>query len=169
MGSKFTKRSIKCDCVLSHKYNHCCKECFQAIENAQEMKDILYLRWIMTAKHEHALNASLRRYECEYLLPIILCFLPSIKNSKLLPTKAFGADDTDSEYHAYFHCNVSPLCCRHNALCPIWMNAHSMKYQEKYPQFKLVMLGDGGVGKSAMAIRYITNNFLEEYGITKCI
>ena len=29
--------------------------------------------------------------------------------------------------------------------------------------FKTVVLGGGGVGKSALVIRFVTNNFLDEY------
>ena len=33
-------------------------------------------------------------------------------------------------------------------------------------EFRLVVLGSGGVGKSALTIRLITDNFLEEYDPT---
>jgi len=34
------------------------------------------------------------------------------------------------------------------------------------PEYKLVMLGGGGVGKSALTIRLMTDNFLDEYDPT---
>ncbi len=33
-------------------------------------------------------------------------------------------------------------------------------------EYKIVVLGGGGVGKSALTIRLVTNNFLEEYDPT---
>eukprot|EP01084_Bolivina_argentea_P061373 112152_1 len=36
----------------------------------------------------------------------------------------------------------------------------------RIPEFKIVVLGSGGVGKSALTIRLVTNNFLEEYDPT---
>ena len=33
-------------------------------------------------------------------------------------------------------------------------------------EYKLVVLGGGGVGKSALTIRLVTDNFLEEYDPT---
>jgi GTPase KRas protein len=38
--------------------------------------------------------------------------------------------------------------------------------QEKTLEYKLVVLGGGGVGKSALTIRLVTDNFLEEYDPT---
>jgi len=37
---------------------------------------------------------------------------------------------------------------------------------ERAPVYKLVVLGDGGVGKSALTIRLVTDNFLDEYDAT---
>lgn len=36
-------------------------------------------------------------------------------------------------------------------------------------EYKLVVLGGGGVGKSALTIRLVTDNFLAEYGKIKKI
>eukprot|EP00484_Ammonia_sp_Unknown_P004960 CAMPEP_0197072534 /NCGR_PEP_ID=MMETSP1384-20130603/210147_1 /TAXON_ID=29189 /ORGANISM="Ammonia sp." /LENGTH=197 /DNA_ID=CAMNT_0042511355 /DNA_START=80 /DNA_END=673 /DNA_ORIENTATION=+ len=40
------------------------------------------------------------------------------------------------------------------------------KPQENTQEYKIVVLGGGGVGKSALTIRLVTNNFLEEYDPT---
>eukprot|EP00456_Euglypha_rotunda_P009482 TRINITY_DN1213_c2_g3_i1.p1 TRINITY_DN1213_c2_g3~~TRINITY_DN1213_c2_g3_i1.p1 ORF type:complete len:102 (-),score=33.59 TRINITY_DN1213_c2_g3_i1:24-329(-) len=37
---------------------------------------------------------------------------------------------------------------------------------EKATEYKLVVLGGGGVGKSALTIRLVTDNFLDEYDPT---
>eukprot|EP01083_Nonionella_stella_P052754 139852_1 len=38
--------------------------------------------------------------------------------------------------------------------------------QHKIPEFKIVVLGGGGVGKSALTIRLVSDDFLEEYDPT---
>jgi len=37
---------------------------------------------------------------------------------------------------------------------------------EQTPEYKIVVLGGGGVGKSALTIRLVTDNFLDEYDPT---
>jgi len=37
---------------------------------------------------------------------------------------------------------------------------------EKNNEYKIVVLGGGGVGKSALTIRLVTDNFLDEYDPT---
>lgn len=37
---------------------------------------------------------------------------------------------------------------------------------DKSIEYKIVVLGGGGVGKSALTIRLVTNNFLDEYDPT---
>ena len=37
--------------------------------------------------------------------------------------------------------------------------------QAETQEYKIVVLGGGGVGKSALTIRLVTNNFLEEYDV----
>merc|ERR1719192_286547 len=36
------------------------------------------------------------------------------------------------------------------------------------PEYKLVVLGGGGVGKSTLTIRFLTDNFIDEYDPTIC-
>ena len=38
--------------------------------------------------------------------------------------------------------------------------------REDTQEYKIVVLGGGGVGKSALTIRLVTNNFLEEYDVS---
>ena len=40
-----------------------------------------------------------------------------------------------------------------------------MYRQKEIPEYKVVVLGAGGVGKSTLTIRLLTDNFLDEYGI----
>ena len=40
------------------------------------------------------------------------------------------------------------------------------KQNQDTQEYKIVVLGGGGVGKSALTIRLVTNNFLEEYDPT---
>ena len=42
----------------------------------------------------------------------------------------------------------------------------SQPQQSKIQEYKIVVLGGGGVGKSALTIRLVTDNFLEEYDPT---
>jgi len=39
-------------------------------------------------------------------------------------------------------------------------------YQREIPEYKIVVLGGGGVGKSTLTIRLLTDNFLDEYDPT---
>jgi len=41
-----------------------------------------------------------------------------------------------------------------------------MSSAEQTPEYKIVVLGGGGVGKSALTIRLVTDNFLDEYDPT---
>merc|ERR1719150_2051499 len=41
-----------------------------------------------------------------------------------------------------------------------------MAQQNNAPEYKIVVLGGGGVGKSALTIRLVTDNFLDEYDPT---
>jgi len=41
-----------------------------------------------------------------------------------------------------------------------------MANAEQTPEYKIVVLGGGGVGKSALTIRLVTDNFLDEYDPT---
>jgi len=41
-----------------------------------------------------------------------------------------------------------------------------MANSEQIPEYKIVVLGGGGVGKSALTIRLVTDNFLDEYDPT---
>lgn len=38
--------------------------------------------------------------------------------------------------------------------------------EDSLHEYKIVVLGNGGVGKSALTIRLVTDNFLEEYDPT---
>ena len=38
-------------------------------------------------------------------------------------------------------------------------------YQQVLPEYKIVVLGEGGVGKSSLTVRLCSDNFLDEYGI----
>mmetsp|Transcript_24495 Transcript_24495/g.38760 ORF Transcript_24495/g.38760 Transcript_24495/m.38760 type:complete len:203 (-) Transcript_24495:381-989(-) len=40
------------------------------------------------------------------------------------------------------------------------------QYQAEVPEYKVVVLGGGGVGKSTLTIRLLTDNFLDEYDPT---
>ena len=37
------------------------------------------------------------------------------------------------------------------------------RYETK--EYKIVVLGGGGVGKSALTLRLVTNNFIQDYGM----
>eukprot|EP01083_Nonionella_stella_P215003 774231_1 len=39
-------------------------------------------------------------------------------------------------------------------------------YRSEFPEYKIVVLGGGGVGKSTLTIRLLTDNFLDEYDPT---
>ena len=146
MGCGFSKES--------EEYNHSCKQCIDAIENAQEMMDILHLRWTMTPKHEQSLKASLEQYDCEYIIEIILFFL-EISRQK---------EDASPEYHAYFHCNISSLYNKGKAPCSIWLNQQKASISD---HFKVLVIGDHGVGKSSMLMKWAMDHFVEgyEYGM----
>ena len=38
--------------------------------------------------------------------------------------------------------------------------------REEWNEYKVVIMGGGGVGKSGLAIRFVTDNFLDEYDPT---
>ena len=40
-----------------------------------------------------------------------------------------------------------------------------MYAQREIPEYRVVVLGSGGVGKSTLTIRLLTDNFLDEYGM----
>eukprot|EP01084_Bolivina_argentea_P110027 196529_1 len=180
MGNVFGKNKpqSKCPCALNTSTQHCCKnQCFNEIKNAHKMRDLLYLRWMITKRHEKVLISSLKKYNCEYISNIIISFLPTYENSKLLGIKALRDEDdneTNTIYHAYFHANVSSLYNEGKPPCSIWLNSlletsnyWNLKLNSmKIPTIRITVLGDGGVGKSALTIRYVTNNFLEEYDPT---
>ena len=42
----------------------------------------------------------------------------------------------------------------------------SLVQREEYQEYKIVIMGGGGVGKSALVLMYVTNNFLDEYDPT---
>lgn len=178
------KKSIQCVCELSKEFDHCCKrQCFDQIKNALKMKDVLYLRWLITKKHERILLQSLKQYKSEYIADIILSFLPTYKDSMLFNTKAWELNNDQQQniiYHAYFHLNISALykSKRQKSICSVWTDyllsiqrkrryyRPTKKNEMEIPTIQIVLLGDGGVGKSALVIKYVTNNFLDEYDPT---
>ena len=36
-------------------------------------------------------------------------------------------------------------------------------------EYKLVVVGGGGVGKSALTIQFIQNHFIDEYALNNCL
>ena len=40
----------------------------------------------------------------------------------------------------------------------------SHTYQAVLPEYKIVVLGEGGVGKSSLTVRLCSDNFIDEYG-----
>ena len=139
---------------------HCCKEqCFTFDYEQYE------------ERFTNELSKVLKKNKLEYLSPIIMEFLG---NLKIL--KHFEATHSSEGYHAYLH----PFTLRvyHQTGSPCSKNADmnvpplsedDLTYDNKYGynkdirKLKIVVLGTGGVGKSALTIRIVTDNSLDEY------
>eukprot|EP01084_Bolivina_argentea_P233262 392921_1 len=187
MGQKFGKTKRKSKCIgWACNPRHCCKnECFANIPKAYEMIDVLHIGWIFTARHEKELQSFFTANNILIdLIEIIIIYLPSyrLKNSKILTSKAYS--NKNEEYHCFFHAYISPLWNEYKPPCNIWLSSQTTrkgsyfyswsvslsyskeKLPENIPIFKVALLGAGAVGKSALVIRYIANEFQDEYDPT---
>ena len=144
---------------------------FKGIKGAHEMKDVLWLRWMMSSKHRSALLKSLKQFNAEHIASVIVGFLPSHDHAdaKMFPVKAFEEqEDAQTMYHAFFHANIFSLYNRGKAPCDEWLRSmpkYTPKDTDAPPLIRVVVLGSGGVGKSTLTIKHVINEFVEEYGM----
>jgi len=144
---------------------------FKGIKNPHKMKDVLCLRWMMGSKHKSALLKSLQRYDAEHIASIIIGFLPSLEHTDamMLPVKAFEkSEDAQTVYHAFFHANIFSLYNYGKAPSSEWLRSLP-KFSDRAdapPLIRVVVQGSGGVGKSALTVKHIINDWLEEYDPT---
>eukprot|EP01084_Bolivina_argentea_P137768 242627_1 len=116
---------------------------------------------------KNELLKALKKYKAEYIVDVILEYLP------------FTFEITEDIKHttSFLYTPIARVYDqRTTRLCPIWtqnIRAKTTFDTHKYsdnnasiPEIKCVMYGDGGVGKSALTIRFICDNFLDEYDPT---
>eukprot|EP01084_Bolivina_argentea_P094360 169629_1 len=145
----------KCNCSHSFKskYSHCCQhDCFQHIKDSIKMVDTLHLPgpYFFGTNHEKALLLILQQHHIEYVMSTIISYLPNVGQQN----KIIG------DYHCYHHYNISSLKRKGKPPCKTWLS--SLKNNE----IKVVMMGSGGVGKSSTTIRFMINEFMDEYDPT---
>lgn len=77
---------------------------------------------------------------------------------------------TDSRYWFVLLLQVdrgSVNCVPHNLSLDLWFYGEILKINKnKMTEYKLVVVGAGGVGKSALTIQLIQNHFVDEYDPT---
>ena len=190
LGSKqSSKNSTKhgnCQCTLYYKYNHCCSQrCFGAIKKKKNTRN----KEKITRKTEKALLSALRKYKAEYLISTIMEYLVAVYNLVEITSNISAPG-----YLSYSYEPLKSLINDTNTPCDPWIESIKTRpnwstvpvaeikvyksiycipyilycismYITHYIQ-QMVMLGSAGVGKSALTIRYITDNFLDEYDPT---
>ena len=192
MGQRLSKKNkhkghTECDNFHGRKQHCCYVECLPSIPKAYEMVDVVHLGWLFTAKHEQELESFFKRNNIQIdLIQIIVLYLPSYnhKHNKRLSTKAYQnmEQHKNEEYHCYFHVYISSLYNNREPPCLKWLDQiceevevdnyansdiyKSCKLPAKVPMFRMTVIGAGAVGKSALTIRYIANEFQNEYDPT---
>eukprot|EP01084_Bolivina_argentea_P123370 218619_1 len=156
----------KCNCrkKYEHHKKHCCLlECFSQINNFKQM-DHLY--WIIPMHIKKPLKKALKKYNAEYIVDIIIQYLPSLPYTKTttMPKKSKTKNNEFIIYEGiscniYMHANVSWIYNKTKPPCAIWCSNNERKY-------KLCIMGATGVGKTSLVIRNIHNEFLDEYDPT---
>ena len=152
MGTAFSSKkesSVKCKICNEH----CCyKECYKVSE--QEFKNEL-----LSVLDEKNLG---------YTVDIILGYIGALNIVEM------EAKHTNEGYHAYVH-SIMPRIylkdkCKHSPFANLrsLYKIGNVRFDRaaNYNEYKIVVLGHCGVGKSALVIRLITDNFLNEYDPT---
>eukprot|EP01084_Bolivina_argentea_P063803 116407_1 len=136
-----------CNCKMYNTCGHCCD------------KQCLGERYL--DKKRKQLSTALKQYNCEYLTNTIMEYLAKLEIIQ------FNCLHYHDKYLVYIH----------SITVDIWPELPCLKWRQyigcvshsKIPEIKevkIVVLGNGGVGKSALVIRLVTDNFLEEYDPT---
>eukprot|EP01084_Bolivina_argentea_P263879 446810_1 len=117
---------------------------------SQTTKSLFYheTAWYFGETHDNVLTNHLNKYNICAVKEIILSYLQYSKHSN---------------YHTYIHKYNTPLNDNYEGVSQTWLNN---KTTGKYNYIKLVMLGDSGVGKSCITIRFVIDNFVDEYDST---
>eukprot|EP01084_Bolivina_argentea_P308552 533580_1 len=155
-ASKSKKKYKKCHLYKSSK--HCClMSCFQPsdIYNLSDMKYISL--WYFNEKHEQELNKILNKHNLTDITTVIMLFLENYKSIK-------NNDNIATNYKAFVH--SSPYIFTYHTcnkgVCPIWLNYIS----NTNGSILAAMCGSGGVGKSSLTIKFVSDMFSDEYDPT---
>eukprot|EP01084_Bolivina_argentea_P204747 349709_1 len=138
-----------CNCALYAKYKHCCKtQCFYADRKNTKIQ----------------LLKALKKYNADYIADVVLSYLPF----------TFEIFKDENHHNSFLYAPIIKSYAQ-ETVCPIWrenITDQVSTYNRTgaiiatCPGIKCVMYGDGGVGKSALTIRFVTDNFLDEYDPT---
>ena len=167
MGQKISKKKNKSQsgpcCEISKQLNHCClSQCFDQVIAYTANKKKIFVAWHISQKHEKALQNATKKYATNNdIIQTIISFLHSYKHSHVinLPLDEYQLPKNKS-YNAFLHEKVSII--NPIKICPVWSKFFTDK---KNNELKVVVLGCGGIGKSMLTIRFVANQFLEDYGM----
>eukprot|EP01084_Bolivina_argentea_P223515 378163_1 len=141
-NTQFVEHS-NCGCDLYVKYNHCCRmECFGM--NTNEIKTTL--------------KTTLRKYDAEFLIDIIMTYLPV--NNQIMHYSGLDKTDYGISYHTYTYPAIAQICDDSVAPCSIWLESITCNLSNKYgPKINVVICGDNGTGKKNLLQMYSGNAY----------
>eukprot|EP01083_Nonionella_stella_P088523 246782_1 len=152
MGLATSKRNKKdkffdhdCECALYAKYNHCCK--IECVGSAKLMEQ--------TRKE---LTNALKQYHLDYIVNIILDYLPCLKVVRFQNRNVSNEDNTN--YQVFVHSVTAEIFPR--LPCSIWRQSRAGGVVNAGIKLQCMMLGLQGVGKSTLILRYYTSQFFDE-------
>eukprot|EP01083_Nonionella_stella_P112275 330069_1 len=109
--------------------------------------------YTFSKEHTKQLREALSHFQLDVMTETIISFLCDMTVEKQLQNWKHN------NYTTYIHPTVTPLNNNCKGVSPEWLRYIHVNGQ----YLPIVMLGGGGVGKSSLTIRFITDRFVKEY------
>eukprot|EP01084_Bolivina_argentea_P095442 171597_1 len=115
--------------------------------------------WVFNERHVKAIKNSLKTLQLTFTTNIILSYLGNINTKTIFKWN-------HPNYTTFIHPKRTPLNNDTSPLDKDWLNLIYRKGGSNHNNINIIMLGGGGVGKSSITIRFISDQFLDEYDPT---